>query len=665
MSVLSGINIDIAPDGSSAVIRELPCQLPDGSVLDVESVLELLAAQKVVHGIDRSAIEEAVAKALSSFAPVRDVPAASVVQHNSIKSFVNNKVIDHKEFAAEVNSFRDTFDLVNADEFAPGNSACWIVPNTLIFEIRFADEVDVLGQKKSIPPLPFELQPSRGVVCDKQVKTIRYISDDSGFLAVDAKNNIQLLSPFVISDDQMSINLKLPQVSDPAMVEQVKQYVSEVFDTVIIAECRVLTLDDVLNKIDQFYAGQEDRLVLEVARGQESTAGIPGYIEFMVNLSGRPEEDEKGNIKFTEFTSYCMVEQGQPLLKIVHPIQGKPGINVVGDLVACEQLEDPIIDISDTVMVVDHETERLFTSLDNGCLIYKNNKIDVTDSIVVSGNVGPESGSIKKGATSVIVKGNVLSGYYIESEGDVIVEGSIENGAKIHCRDLSVYKGVFGSKSDIYITGNAEVGYIHGSKMRVLGNIKVLRYVMESEITCRSNFEVIGQGVSGSERGALIGGNTSVLGSALLHSIGSGAEITRISCGIDTYLYDKLILCRNAVTALNAEVARIQNSVGFTLGGENAVEILKAMPDEQKKAVGKKLEKIKMLLSQVASYEQQCRKVEAVALARDIKQSTIRVDRHVIPLTYFSVGINQLEIRTKLKAISVRLRNNEVVAEAV
>ncbi len=666
MSIASGIIIDIAPDGSRAVIQRLPHKLANGLAVDVESVVELLIDEKIVYGIDRPAIEAAVACALEKNQDIDNVQVASARLVNEIVSFVHKGKISQQEYIGEIELFKSLHDFMADpdEEEIEFEKAYWVKGNTVLYEIYPADGQDVLGNKKVFPKLPIELIAGQGVVCDRQVGKSRFVCDSCGFVAVDENHKIHVLSPFVITEDRMSVLLKLVPVASEDMIEDVIGYISDNYNSMVIAQCRLMSLEEVLSLVRDFYQSNEGFLVEEVATGRSATDGIPGYIEFMVNLSGRPDVDDEERVRFCEFTSYCMVQQDQPLAKVVHPVQGKPGIDVAGNVVGCEVLDEPTLEIEDSIKVIENETERILTAVDNGCLIYSDDRIRITDTIMIDGNVGPESGSIKKGASSVIIKGNVQGGYSVESDGDIIIEGSIENGARIRCKNLSVHKGVFGSKSDIYVTGNAEVGYIQGGKIRVLGNLVVMRYVMEGQVTCRGDMQIMGQGINGTERGALIGGDLSVLGSLTLHSVGSVSEVTRVICGLDSYLYDKLLLCRNAMSGLDTEVARIQHSIGFNVGSPDAVERLRKMSAEQKQSVAGKLEKIKSLLAQVAVYEQQCQKVESVAVARDLRSLRIKIDRHVVPVSVFSIGINQLEIKSRLKSVSIRLRGNEVIAEA-
>ena len=659
------VKLKIELDGSLAMIEEILPENEFGVPVSADDIISALSLEKVTEGVDYQLIKDAVASVLDSGQRAENIRAASVnLKHSFCLAGVAGSATA-EQLVEVVENARKCYLYLNQKEFNDHKPTQWVSPNTIIYQIRKADKKDIFGRKNIQPSVPLNLKAGDYIVNDSQVDGFRLISEVDGFMTVDDNDAFQIISPFFVSEDKMEVTVRLLKLANEDQVDQLINHLSSYYSDYVIQECRVLTLPELLEKVRAFYAGDECFTSIVIAAGRPPVEGTPGKVEFQVNLQGRPDIDEDEKVNFADFSSYCMVQKQDLLVKVILPVQGTQGLTVTGDVIECEYIEAPELNVEDQIDIIDHEEERLLTAADNGCLIYCDNKISVSDTIVIDGNVGPESGNIKKGASSVIVKGNVLGGFSVEADDNIIVEGSIENGAFIRCKNLTVYKGVFGLKSDIYVTGSAEIGYIQGASMRILGNLTVLKYIMEAEISCRGQLYVHGHGVSSRDRGALIGGNLSILQSVYLHSIGSVSEPTRLICGLDTHLYNKLILCKNAIAAIQTEITRIQSSIGFDLAGLEAIDRVRSMTPEKRAQVGQKLEVIKGLLAKVDQYQQQCDKVESKAIAKDISALRIKVERHVIPRVSVTIGDAQLDITSKLSGVSLRYYNKEVIVGAI
>ncbi len=665
MSSATSINVVVSADGSKAVLPLLAAESPGGMPTDMDMVLAALRVDNVVAHIDKDAIAAALERAAQTQRPVNDVVAAYARLEHEFRFYGYEKGIDTRQLTDEIKNARLVYSLLSGDQEAEPAKAHWCETGRLLYEVIYADTQNIFGEKLTRKALPFGLGVGKNVVNDKTAIGFRYISDSPGFLALDDRDVMHLVSPFVVSEDKMVIWLRLVQLQDKSAIELVLNEIRRLYSLVILPQCQEVGLEEAIAQAIEFFNSEQDFFELVVARGRDVVPGEPGRIEYLVNLNGRPQDIDAQRVDYGDYTRYCMVQQGQGLVEIIRPVQGEAGVDVVGNVIECDLLEEPVMKIAECVDVDESGGRKLLRSAMDGCVFFEKDSVRVTDTVIISGNVGPETGSIKKGASSVIVKGNILSGYAVESDNSVIIEGSVENGGRVNCRQLAVHKGVFGKKSSVYVTGDAEIGYIHGGVVRVLGNLVVCRYLMESEVTCRGQLVVQGQGASGKERGAVIGGNISVLGSVFLHSVGSGSEPTRVCCGIDAYLYNKLLVCRNIISGLNTEVVRMQRSIGFNLGSPDAVKRLKNMSAEQREVITSKLAQIKKMLVQIDQYQQQIKKVEDKALARNMADLRLQVERHVIPRTVLAIGLAEIDITTRFSGISARLKENEVVIEPI
>ena len=666
MTVMADMTIECSSDGSEAVIRKFPAYDSNGIELTIDSFMTFLAENNVVRHIDIPILESVLQEVIESGVPAHDILVAKARLDHEVK-LCNNQSPTQQELIDFVNYARNTYWIVNDPGDVPVSdiSAVFVNKGQEVMSITNADSEDIYNRKISTKSLPFELKAGTNIKFEKTKHGYVFWAEKSGYAAVCPDNKLHIIPPLLVSNDKMKVVANLLPLYGSQDIELVIEAVSELFSEKTIANQRCLELEDLKAKVRYCYpSAEKSPIALTVAKGQAAVEACPGKVNLFVQLDNRPADEDADRVDYTDFTSYCMVEQDQEIAEVFKPTPGIPGMDVTGQKIEPEKADQLMVKIGERIFPQEMGDKQILIATDSGCLIYGDNKISVTDSIIIPGNVGPETGKIEKGPSSVIIKGNILSGYSVECDETLIVEGSIEAGAKVRCNNLTVYKGVFGHKSDILVSGDAEVGYIQSAAMRVLGNLSVDRYIMESEITCRGNLVVDGRGLSGKERGAVIGGNISVLGSARLHSIGSESEHTNVACGIDTQINEKLKICKSAVSAYNTEAAKIQKSIGLNLADPNVVEKLKDMPDYRREEISGKLGKVKEILTKAALYEEQCQIAQAKAFAPDLKTVRIKVENHLVPMVNLAIGECNADITQRLARVSVRISGDELAIES-
>ena len=665
MTVFAGMTIKCNPDGSEAVIGSFPAFDANSVELSLGDYMTFLAENNVVKHINTNTLANALQQALESGHPVQDVIAASARLSHEIILCSNDKPTS-QQIVDFVNNLRNVYRVIYdlCDVSVTGISAVFVTGGQEILSVNTADSNDIYNRKINTRPIPFELKAGTNTIFEKTNDGFKFIAEKSGYLAVCPDEQLHVIAPLQVSDDKMKVVLNLLPVHEDQDVGMVLDAACEQFSGETMVEQRCLKPADLKDKISYFYTVSGcSPVFLTVAKGTPAVDASPCRVNLFVQLDNKPDDDGVDRVNYADFSSYCMVKQDQKIAEVFKAAPGVPGKDVTGQVIEPGKSEQSQIVIGERIQTQEFEDKQVLVASDNGCLIYGDNKISVTDSIIIPGNVGPETGRIEKGPSSVIIKGNILSGYSVECEKTLIVEGSVEAGAKVRCHDLTVYKGVFGHKSDILVTGDAEIGYIQAATLRVLGNLSVVRYIMESEITCRGNLSVEGRGVSGKERGAVIGGNLSILGNAYLHSVGSVSDHTNILCGIDTQIYDKIKLCKTAISAFNTEAAKIQKSIGFNLADPDAVEKLKSMPAYRKDEISAKLVQVKEILTKAALYEEQCKVAQLKAFAPDLKTVRINIENHIVPMAHFSIGEIREDITDRLSHVSLRIADDQLTIE--
>ena len=666
MTILAGITIDCKSDGSKAVIRNFSAFDAHDNELTVEDYLSYLSESNVVAHINSSELENSLQYSRESRSTISEVVAACVRMQHELKLCISDNPSSQQIIDFVTNARNVYWQINDRQNDSYHIESVFVYKGQEIFSILYADSTDIFNRKIAAKSIPYEFKSGSNVLFEQTKNGCRFIAEKSGYIAICPEDKLHIVPALTASEDKMRMYLNLLPVHADQDVILIVDSAAQQFTNDIIAEQQCLDLQSLKDKINYFYeSASELPVFLTVAEGVKPVDACPCRVNLFVELENKPSDMDSDRVNYADFTSYCMVQQDQKFAEVFKPTPGIPGQDVFGHAIQPSSSDSLHLEIGERIFGQDCGEKTILIATDSGCLIYGDNKISVTDSLIVPGNVGPETGKIAKGPSSVIVQGNIQSGYTVECDDTLIVEGSIEAGARVRCRSLTVYKGIFGHKSDIVVSGDAEIGYIQSASLRVLGNLSVTRYIMESNITCRGNLKIEGCGISGKERGSLIGGQISVLGSASIHSIGSYSEPTSIACGIDSRIHEKLVLCQTAITALNAEAAKIQKTIGFDLSDPEVINTIKEMPESKRNEISEKLIRVRQILGQASEYEQQCDIARQKTFAPDLKAIRINILNHVVPVVRFAIGEVEDTITEKLSQVSVRLTDDELSLSSI
>jgi uncharacterized protein (DUF342 family) len=120
----------------------------------------------------------------------------------------------------------------------------------------------------------------------------------------------------------------------------------------------------------------------------------------------------------------------------------------------------------------------------DGMAIFEDGVINVDNVYHVSGSVNYNTGNIKFDG-SVIIDGDVRSGFRVEAKDDIFIAGNVE-AALIYSQNgnISIQCGIVGKgKAKILAGGNLICGFIQDATIGVRKDISAVHYIINSNIT--------------------------------------------------------------------------------------------------------------------------------------------------------------------------------------
>ena len=661
MRVDSQKNIVCDSEGSIATINHLAAENIFGEKLSVEDVISILAANRIICHIDTMAIEMAVEESNQTGDPIENLEVARARTKNEI-TFADSVNIEPLELMQAIDSCRKAYHSYKHidEDLEQEFQARFIAEDSLICQIRYADQENVYGEKIRKQHIPVNLKAGENVTLTETDHAIVFHAEKTGYLIIDDDMKMHIVSPFQFSSDRMKLFFTIMPLRT---VEEYKALLN-----FFAIENQSLTPPD-LSCIDIYAVLERIKLVkieknivehLIVAQGINPIPGQDSTIEILADTERQKHQGNEMSISdYMKMAHYTMVNKDDLLAKITPAIEGVPGKDVYGNTIYSQDGISRDVKIGDNIRteIVD-EVIHLYADTD-GCLVYNNYNISVSDALHINGDVGPDTGNIVQGA-SVIINGNILSGFSVECKKDLIVKGCIENGAMVKCGSLVVSKGIFCKKGFIFVKQNADICYIQDANIRVAGDLTVQRYIHGSNITVRGNLTVLGRGVTGKQRGAVMGSKISVLGSAAIHSVGCISEDTFVACGVDHEMSIQIENSETVISNLQSEVAAKQKNLYIDLNNENTVDILASLPKEKKDEIAQGLKEIKKLLNTIDTYKEKIEALKEKAYAADLDTISIVINNFIIPKTTVEIGSHYHTITQKHNGTKIKYMDKEI-----
>ncbi len=264
-----------------------------------------------------------------------------------------------------------------------------------------------------------------------------------------------------------------------------------------------------------------------VAWGKASISGKDGYLDFGFDTSkkdAKPKLLENGNVDFRSLNLIEMVTAGQRLVTIIPPQDGEDGTDVYGVTLPYKRGKQAPAIVKGAGVSYNSEGTSI-TADTSGQVLYENRKISVSPILEISGDVDNNTGNISFNG-SVVIKGSVRTGFRVEADGNIDVQGAVEGAFLNAGHNILLYSGVQGSeKAEVIAGGDINTKFAQGCTLTA-GKDIIANSIMHSNVNCEGKLELAGK------NGLLVGGKITVGEKIEARVIGSTmATATEITVG--------------------------------------------------------------------------------------------------------------------------------------
>jgi uncharacterized protein len=255
-----------------------------------------------------------------------------------------------------------------------------------------------------------------------------------------------------------------------------------------------------------------------VAQGETPVPGADGKLEMHVNLDRKviPKEDAKGNVDFRDLNLIVVVAKGDLIAETIPPTPGVPGKNVLGEEITAPDGNPAKLPQGTNTEVEPNDINKLIASTEGSVVSFENgNVIEVHPEHMVNGDVDFGTGNIDY-VGSVVVKGDVKSGFRIKAGGDVEISGVVEDAIIEAGGKVILAMGIVGTgQGKVIAGGDVYLKYIENQSITTKGSVMAGEAILHS--TIRADKKVLVNG----RKGAIIGGEVLAVEGVEAKSIGN------------------------------------------------------------------------------------------------------------------------------------------------
>lgn len=266
---------------------------------------------------------------------------------------------------------------------------------------------------------------------------------------------------------------------------------------------------------------------IQIAQGLPAINGTDGQITYVCAQNDTVEHEERRD--FRDVKKIPSLKKGEKIAVISHPTPGKDGRSVFDKEIPAKPGKP--VKIRAGKNVVYNEKDLSFYSTIDGQLSVGNKVLHVFDTYELNKDLSLETGNLQF-VGSIVIRGNVPTGYRVEAEGDIHVYGLVE-GAYLESKgNIFISEGVAGlRKGTIIANGDVTIGYANQAIIDAGKDIIVNNSIMHSH--CIAKDRIICQS------GHIIGGSCSSGKSIEAKDAGNKmATKTEISIGINQKNYE-------------------------------------------------------------------------------------------------------------------------------
>jgi len=414
-----------------------------------------------------------------------------------------------------------------------------------------------------------------------------------------------------------------------------------------------ITVDDILCNLyergiifgideDKIKKIVQNKIFLErevIAQGIEPVYGDDAQIVFEVDteVSSEPLIREDGSVDFRQMNLLKTVEKDQLLAVKIPATKGVDGKDVMGNIIDSTGKDKNLPKGKFTYISEDGLSLYAETG---GRIVREKDRLNIENILAITGDIDFSTGNIEFGG-DIAISGDILTGFRVQSDGDIRVRGVIE-GAEVISRKGSIIigRGVVGQdKARLLAAEDVVAEFINEALVEAGKDVEVGEYIMNSIVSAGNEVRAL------KGRGSIIGGKVYAERAIEAKVIGSSSNIkTDIKVGgkIEKEVYEKMLFLERDEENLDKVYKATKKEIEF-------IQMLKKkllnFPEKKQQDLEKLLERLKKI---------------------DEKLTKVRAEKEELSSHYKTMVPEEqkkIAVNTLYRGVLVSIDNNKMLTE--
>ncbi len=391
-----------------------------------------------------------------------------------------------------------------------------------------------------------------------------------------------------------------------------------------------------------------------VARGKAPKPGEDAQIEYLIdfNPSLKPEQKEDGSVDFKNVSLIKSVEPFEPLAKYIPPTRGTPGVNLLGMALPAPDGKDRKLPFGKNTEASKDDPDILVASVSGNARINQN-LIEVTECYIVNNDVDFSTGNIRYPKT-VLVQGDIKSGFQVEVGGDLEVMGIVEDSKIAVGGNVLIKAGFLGNgEGSIEAKGEVGLGFARNQLVRCRKSINIIGEAINCKLYARHSIEVLGKKLG------IVGGIATARREIICESAGneSGTK-TQLEVGLDYALVEEKFNTEEKIRELGSSKLKIDTHLAKLV---RIQAVKKSLPQKEMLLLKKLSEMQSKVKNQLQALEE--RKNLILEKLSQIEKSRILIKRKIYAGVTIKIGDNFFTVDKDMEGPkSFIMRNDSVRA---
>lgn len=335
-----------------------------------------------------------------------------------------------------------------------------------------------------------------------------------------------------------------------------------------------------------------------VAQGSLPEEGADAKLtfHFSYNREIKPRERADGTVDYHDLGLIEAVKEGETLVTLTPAVRGVPGKTVTGRVILPASVRNLALPMGKNTRISDDKLQLLAAK--SGSVEFQYGKVNIYDVFTLNGDVCNATGNIKFEG-SVVINGDVLTGFSVIATGNINVMGNVEGAILEAGGDIKISVGMVGQgRGRAKCGGSFRALFVENAEIFAKGDV-MADVFMHSSIMCGGSL------IADGKRGAIIGGNYIVGKDVKALTVGAASGVvSAFELGIDPTLSERLKSINESIRVINNELVKLNQIIQLLVPMNNAGKLPPERVDMLEKAIATRASHEAQLGELAAEHEQ-------------------------------------------------------------